>query len=256
MLKKNPKKMTRDEIAFDLKRLLEKDENILAAWEGGSAATGFQDEFSDLDLILISKDDAVEKSLSKIKNYLQKIGIRSQFRLPEPTWHGHSQAFFFLENSPKFYYIDLLIEKESAKNRLTEADRHGKAKIWFDKKNLIDLSPTSQKEIERKCQYQLKINKQIFPIYENDVLKYIKRKKFIDAMALYQGLIRRLISLLNIKYRPEKYDFGLRYLYFDFPQHEIDLIENLLQIENLEDLKKKCETSVKKFWELATELSN
>ncbi len=248
--------MTRDEIEIGLKRLLKKDENILAAWEGGSAATGFQDELSDLDLILISKDDAVEISFSKIENYLQKIGIRSKFRLPEPTWHGHSQAFYFLKNSPKFYYIDLLIEKESAKNRLTEAGRHGKAKIWFDKKNLIDLTPTSRKEIEKKCQHQLKISKQIFPIYENDVLKYIKRKKFIDAMALYQGLIRRLMILLNIKYRPEKYDFGLRYLYRDFPQHEIVLIETLLQIENLEDLEKKFETSVKKFWELATELSN
>lgn len=33
------------EIREQFKELLEPDENILAAWEGGSAATGFWDEY-------------------------------------------------------------------------------------------------------------------------------------------------------------------------------------------------------------------
>ena len=39
-----------EEIRAELKVFLEGREEVLAAWEGGSAATGWLDEYSDLDL--------------------------------------------------------------------------------------------------------------------------------------------------------------------------------------------------------------
>jgi len=42
----------RVEIISKMKKMYQEDDNILAVWEGGSAATGYLDEYSDLDLCI------------------------------------------------------------------------------------------------------------------------------------------------------------------------------------------------------------
>jgi len=122
-------------IVAELKDQYKNNNNILAAWEGGSAATGYLDEYSDLDLALITTDDTVENIFNLTEQFLENnYGISNKFRMPEPNWHGHSQCFYKLKQAPEFFYVDMLIEKESAENRFTETDRHGNSVIWFDKK--------------------------------------------------------------------------------------------------------------------------
>jgi len=233
-------KSFQEKIRKVLKDLFLNNKDILAVWEGGSAATGFLDEMSDLDLALIAEDDLIEDIFNNIEKFLEKkYGISHKFRMPEPNWHGHSQCFYILENSPETFYVDLLIEKKSAKNRFLEPDRHGNAVVWFDRENLIDKSSSKLDEIEKKCRKQFRLINSYLPFTFIDLKKQIKRRNFIDAVAIYFSLINRFNVLLNIKFRPAKYDFGLRYLYRDFPEDIINLIEDLLTISNLEDLLKK-----------------
>ncbi len=41
---------------------------------------------------------------------------------------------------------------------------------------------------------------------------------------------------MNIKYRPAKHDFGVRYLYRDFPKEEFQFVENLMFVKTLDTL--------------------
>ncbi len=239
------------QIVRELKVLLQPNESIISAWEGGSAATGFLDEYSDLDLALIVKDDAIEETFELIEDYLDdRYGIKNKFRMPEPSWHGHSQIFCILENAPEFFYVDLLIEKESAENRFTESDRHGNSIIWFDKKNLIDSTPTPQDVVNEKCKHSYLLMKQYIPFTIIDIKKQIKRGNSIDALAIYNGFMNRFIMLLNIKYRPSKFDFGLRYTYRDLPENEVGFLESVMFVENLDDLQKKFSKVERKIKEL------
>jgi len=243
-------------IIHEMKNLFADKQNILAAWEGGSAATGFLDDYSDLDLALITTDDTIEETFKIIESYLiENYGILHKFRMPEPNWHGHSQCFYLLEDSPEFFYVDLLIEKESAKKRFTESDRHGNAIIWFDKKNLIDLTPTPDDEIYEKCVRQFKLTKSLFPFLETDIKKQIKRGNAIDAISIYNGLFNRMAVLLNIKYRPHKFDFGLRYYYRDLPETEVKFVEEHIFIRNLDELRRKLPETIKKFKLLIEDLN-
>lgn len=243
------------QIVKELKELYKNNDNILAAWEGGSAATGYLDEYSDLDLALITTDEMVEEIFELTEKFLKdNYGISHKFRMPEPNWHGHSQCFYKLTKSPEFFYVDFLIEKESAKNRFTESDRHGKSIIWFDKNNLIDPTPTPEEEIEEKCKKHYNLMSTLLPFMEMDIAKQIKRGNAIDAISIYNGLLNRMASLLNIKYRSHKFDFGLRYYYRDLPQNEVTFIEEITFVKDLNDLEAKLPKAIKKYKELIEEL--
>jgi len=227
----------RVEIINKLKKIYHENEHIIAVWEGGSAATGYLDEYSDLDLGIITADDTIDDTFKLTEKLLtNNYGISHKFRMPEPNWHGHSQCFYKLENAPEFFYVDLLIEKESATNRFTESDRHGDSIIWFDKKNLIDPTPTPEADIEAKCKRSYHLISSLLPFVEMDVIKQIKRGNAIDAISIYGGLCNRLGTLLNVKYRPHKFDFGLRYYYRDLPQIEIEFLEEVLFVKDINDL--------------------
>jgi hypothetical protein len=49
-------------------------------------------------------------------------------------------------------------------------------------------------------------------------MKEVVRKRPLDAMAFYRSYTNLLIELYGLKYRPFRYDFGLRYLHNDLPQ--------------------------------------
>ena len=75
----------RTDFADKIRKLLEEKKYILTAWEGGSAATGFLDEYSDLDLCLICDDDKVEKIFEIIADFLQQNYGLSLIHISEPT---------------------------------------------------------------------------------------------------------------------------------------------------------------------------
>ncbi len=107
--------------------------------KGGSAATGFEDEFSDLDLAIVCKDHAVEAIFSLLESWLKvNYSITRKFRVPEPSWHGFSQCFYQIENVPPLFYLDIAVIKKSLPDKFTESDRHGNAVVWFEKEKILD----------------------------------------------------------------------------------------------------------------------
>jgi len=245
----------REEIISQLKVLFRSNKIILAAWEGGSAATGYLDEYSDLDLGVICEDDKVELVFQELEQFLiDYYGIKHIYRMPEPSWHGHAQCFYILEKTIPYFYIDILIEKVSSNNRFTESDRHGKSVIWFDKKNLIDPTPTSDEEVVNRCKSMFKNVRDSFPILVLDVNKQIKRGNQIDAFDLYFRLLNRLGVLLNIKYRPHKYDFGLRYTNREFPENVVQFLRSITFPEKYTNLLNYTEKIETEFYRLIDEL--
>lgn len=234
-------------ITSGLKELLLSNSEVISAWEGGSAATGYKDELSDLDLVLICKDQSVDEIFKQIEKFLDRnYGIKTTFQVPQPAWHGHSQKFYILHQSPDSFYVDLLIQKQSADNRFLEPDRHGNAQVWFDKQGLINPVLSDPEEATKKMTKLFSIIEQSYELLIRDVKKQLVRKNLIDAIDEYQALVsRRLVPLLNFKYRPAKFDFGMRYTYRDFPQNICEKLESLLLINDLADLQHKIDCTQK-----------
>lgn len=231
-----------------IKEMYMSNENVLVAFEGGSAATGYFDQYSDLDLGLITKDDYVEEAFKIMEEYLTaNYGIKNKFRMPEPNWHGHSQCFYIINESPATFYVDFLIEKESSGNRFTESDRHGNTQIWFDKNNLIDTTPTPEDVTLQKCKKQYNFIKTYMPFMFIDLEKQLLRDLKIDASVIYFGVLNRFVALLNILYRPAKHDFGMRYLHRDFPEDVVNLVLKLTNTGSINEIRGNFELIKEEF---------
>lgn len=214
---------------------------MLAIWEGGSAATGFLDEYSDLDLGFVVKDCHVEETFLLFEKLLEEnYTVRSKLRIPEPTWHGHSQCYYFIEKCPPLFYVDIVVEKQSAGDRLIEPDRHGKSQFWLNRDNILKPVPTPEAEVQHKNKIFFRKQLQSYPIFVTEARKQILRGNRIDAMLEYQSFImRKLSSLLNLKYRPAKFDFGIRYGDREYPPEVTAKVKNLFYVGTFEELDGK-----------------
>lgn len=248
--------MTREEGVHLLKPFLENLKEVVAVWEGGSQATNRIDDHSDLDLLIITTDDAVEKTLQETQEYLKKqVPLRHYIRAPEPTWHGFSQFFYIPEHASLFYF-DLSFTKVSQPDKFTDVERHGTAHLWFEKRPIYH--PTHWGDEKRNA-----LHKRVFqtavlyePIFKIETLKACQRNLILDAKSMYfTYLMRALVPLINLQYRPNKADFGIRYLHVDLPQTTYQELVDLFAANLPDEISEKLQVATKWFEALKTKLN-
>jgi len=142
---------TRREVKSKIAEFLQPSPAVLAVWEGGSAATGFLDEYSDLDLSIVIQDGATESVIEAFENFLAaEFNIVRKHRLAEPTWHGFSQCFYQIDKVSEWLYLDVCFIQKSIRDKFTEKDRHGHAVVWFQKELILDETETPLETIVKK----------------------------------------------------------------------------------------------------------
>lgn len=245
-----------NEVKEALKKGLISREGVLAAWEGGSAATGHADQYSDLDLIIITDEVSADILFEELKKLLKKhFGVIRQFRMPEPCWHGMSQCFYLLRDTPDFFYCDIAIASRDNPNKFTESDRHGKAIVWFDHAGIYDAAESHASDVQSRARRLFHMATDIDFLTVIELNKAIARRNWIDSLMNYiQFINRNLVILLNLKYRVAKADFGIRYAQRDYPQEVFEMLERLLRVINIEDISQKSEEAIRLFEELKQEL--
>lgn len=242
---------TRKEAVTSIKNYVINHQLIRSAWEGGSVATGFADQLSDLDLCLVCKADHKEKVLKDMVLFLENtFGKEQMYRMPEPAWHGFSQIFFKTKLTPDLFYVDFVVIDEEIEDKLTEPNRHGYSDIWKEEYKL-NMAPRSQSKIDQvsKRIYDQVCQKDFVLIIE--LKKALRRGIFSEAFPVYMSFISRcLVPLMNIKYRPEKADFGLRYIYRDYPEEVYHFVEDALRVANMEMMQDYTEKLMKEYNQL------
>ncbi len=249
---------SRSDIVNILKPWVYAHPSIIAAWEGGSAATDRMDEYSDLDLSIIAIDDQIEVIFSDLESFLKKhFTILRKYRIPEPAWHGVSQCFYQIDQVMPFIYLDIAVIKESHQDKLMEQDRHGIAHVWFEKKPMYNPEPSSPKVIiDRGKKLYQSVTQTDFLIV-TEIQKGIARGSFIDVFPTYFSFISRHIAvMMNLKYRPERADFGLRYGRIDYDDHDVILIEQAMKVSSMNELTIYFKKIHERYQVLKEELSN
>lgn len=246
---------TRLEITDALKRHFKKDSTIYAVWEGGSAATNQLDDLSDLDILVVCEDKAVESIFASLDTFLDtEFGIKSKYRVPEPTWHGFSQTFYQIVNTAPLFYLDISVIKESVPDKFTDERRHGSGVMWFERKQIIDQGVKIDLEAKGKRMFNQAVDSAF--LYVLETKKAIERERFSEAFAMYYSFVsRNLAVMLNLKYRPEKVDFGLRYAFRDYGDEDFLLVTNALKVSDLKSLEKMFDLVLARFKALKLELT-
>jgi len=231
----------REKIITTLVDALRKHEQVLGCYEGGSAAFGRADEWSDIDFQIVVKDDFVEQAVQILEQAIKSITpIEYCYILPAPTWHGHWQGFYKLTDVSPYLLIDALIMKESSPSYFTEVELHGNPLVFFDKTGRLGKEHIAADELEKTILQRIKRIEGMSRMFGYLVDKEIKRNRLIDAFELYYNLwFRSLVELLRIKYDRARWFFGPRYLSHVLPEQVYNEIKPLSYVKDTEDLKTK-----------------
>ncbi len=239
-----------------LQTLLQSRKEVLAAWEGGSAATGFLDDYSDLDLTIVTETECADQLFMALEQFFnEEYGILDKFRMPEPAWHGMSQCFYLLDKLPPLFYCDIVVVARDNPHKFTEPDRHGRAVIWFDPQGLMNpaSTPTAELESLAKKVYRMATDTAFLGMIELE--KALARQNWMAAQMNYITFVyRHLAPLLNLKYRPAKADFGIRYAERDYPAYAADKLADLLKVKSVAEIQAKYPLAKEWFAQLKKEL--
>lgn len=238
-----------------LREALSGEQAALGAWLGGSRATVYEDELSDMDLVVISSEpelifNLIEKAISKYWS------IEMTFKVEGPTLFMHfHQRFYTLKGSPETYYIDAGIftglNPENYREFFNQ-ERHGRPVVLFDKQGILQAA--SEAPLIEAPRFNKENHRSQFEIIYRTFLKESLRNKYVDSHLFYQRLILLFTQAQRILYSPQKHDFSLRYLYYDLPRDSAKFIEEMLKVTDLKGMQNNAKLIKEKLYKSYEEI--
>lgn len=229
---------------------------VYALWEGGSAAFGRLDQYSDLDLMADADHEQHAYVLSTVEQVLAELSpIELRFQLPEPTWHGHTQVFLQLRDTAPWLMIDFVVMKHSQGMRFNEVEQHGHPVVYFDKCGVVTETCLDADVLQAQVRGRIEQLRITFPLFQPLVSKELLRGRALDALSFYHSLILRpLVEMLRLRYCPQRWSFGMRYLYFDLPAAVVAQLEPLAYVSSPEELPDTLQAAAALFQATLAEL--
>jgi len=251
-------RLDRQTILTALSRALEQLPYTNALWEGGAAAFERVDQWSDIDLVLDVQDEHVSEAFSVFESALLSLSpIEILYEVPQPTWHGHRQKFYRLQDASPYLLLDFTIVQSSNSNKFLEPAVHGTPLVHFDKTGVIErFAVDGARPVSHLPQRLITVRK-LFDLFQVLVLKEIQRGNSIEALAFYTSFtLRPLIEVLRMQHTPARSGFFSRHIYYDLPPEIVKRLETFFFISDLQTLRAKQVEAEAWFTEVCRELDD
>ena len=230
---------------------------VQAMWEGGAAALGRVDRWSDVDLQVAAEDGRVDDVFPVVEAALARLSpIELKLELPPPTWHEHAQTFYRLRDASPYLLLDFVVMKASAEEKFLAPETHGQVVVHFDKTGVI--RPRAADPAAGAARLRLRVETLVtsFEMFRILVWKEIHREHDLEAMAYYQSFtLRPLVELLRIVHCPERHGFFARYVDHDLPADVVTTLRPLFFVRDLDALRGAQETAERLFAETVSAAS-
>jgi len=227
----------RDQISGAVSRALEPLGDILAGWEGGSAAFGLLDSYSDIDLFfLVNHNAALEPLYSAVEDALRGVSplVASHYVAPG--------RYYQLEAAGEYLLVDLCLLRVGDSDQYLDIDRHGHVRPLFDKGDWLRPKSDARIEVENKRAQRCRDLQAWFVLSQGFVRKAILRGRQAEALAAYwAATLKPLAELLRMRYCPGRWDFGMRYMDRDLPPAVYSRFCELMYVQDLKDLEMKLD---------------
>jgi len=248
----------RDDVLSALRGALEPMDHVQAMWEAGAIAFDRVDDWSDIDLQVASDDERVEDVFTVVEDTLGGLSpIDLRFRLPEPTWHGHSQAFYRLERASPFLMVDFVVMKASAEDKFLQPEVHGLPFVYFDKTGVVRFDPFDSETLAATLRGRVSELKVLFDLFRVLTEKELNRGNTIEAAAFYQSYtLRPLVEALRILHDPTRSKFHTRYVHYDFPEEDVRRLAELFFVAEPGEIAAKREVAERWFHEVLAAIND
>ena len=208
---------------------------VFAGWEGGSAAFGTVDAYSDIDLqYLVSDDVSLEDLYATAERAIEGVSPITARHTPL------NGRYYKLKDGGDFLLVDLIFHRVGDPDHHLDVERHGKPVPLFDKGDWLRPRPLDEEALAMKRDRRYRELQTWFPMSQVFVRKAILRGQHVEAVnAFWACTLKPLADLLRMRYCPARWDFGVRYLDRDLPPAVYDQVKDLALVKDLEDLELK-----------------
>ncbi len=214
---------------------------VLAGWEGGSAALGTVDAYSDIDLNFVVDDRCALDDLYAAAEFaLQAVSPVVVSHVVPPG------RYYKLAAGGEFLFVDLCFFRAGSSDHPLEVERHGVAQPLFDKADWLRPKPFDEGSLAAKREARYREQQRWFVVSQAFVRKAILRGQQVEALAAFWSYtLRPLGELLRMRYCPLRWDFGMRYLERDLPSSVYDDFRKLAFVRDANELEANHARAVK-----------
>lgn len=248
--------LKREVVLQALKEGLEPLDYVLAMWEGGAAAFGRVDEWSDIDVQFVVEDGRAEDAFLIIEQALAELStIDLKLRTPSLPWPGIFQWFYRLQNGGPYLLVDTAVIERSAPEKLLQPEIHGEAVFYFDKAGIEASVPAWDAAAWQKRLAERRQDMRVsFEMFQSLTLKELNRGNWLEAFGFYQAYtLRPLVEALRMHYAPTRYNFHTRYVYYELPSAVVQRLEGLYFVRDGEEIRQKQAEAQAWFYEMMSE---
>ncbi len=239
--------VSRSQLVSTLQVSLRGLNTVDAAWEGGSAAFGTEDEWSDVDVVAVVADDAIDAVFTQVEAALQQLSPVT-LRYDTPSTVGFAQKFYRLRDTPESLMVDLVLIRRADPLLFREVELHGHGKTWLDRRGILVEQHLDFQSDLAQARARVESLRSAFVMFQHLVPKEIRRGRSVDALAFYQAMVLRpLVEALRLMHCPQRRGFGLRYLGRDLPADVVQRVESLAFVRDLHDLGLKHQAAARWF---------
>lgn len=213
---------------------------VLAGWEGGSAAFGGVDMYSDIDLEFLVADEAsCEDLYASAERAIEAVS-------PIAAIHSPLKGRYYrLKDADEFLLVDLVFHRVGDPDHHLDGERHGKAVPLFDKASWLRPKPLDESALAIQRVRRYRELQKWFPMSQVFVRKAILRGQDVEAVnAFWACTLKPLADLLRMRYCPVRWDFGVRYLDRDLPPPVYAQVRDLVLVKDLADLEVKLPRAI------------
>lgn len=248
--------MKREEILNSIVEGLKPLDYVYAMWQCGSAAFGRVDEWSDIDVVVDVEDDKVKEVFEITDRALENLApFERVYESPQLMSPGAYQKVYKLKGTSEFLVIEICAVKHSSTEKFLQREIHGEVFVHFDKKKVTDYNPINKVEFAQKLGARVDQIENLFNIYQFLIEKELNRHNYIEAMSFFQGFtVSLLLEALRIRYKPFRYGFRTRYVYYDLPRDVVERLHGFYFIKDGKELREKHREAIKWFDEIVNEL--
>lgn len=232
-----------------IRALLQDDPRVVSAWLEGAIARGEEDDFSDIDLWIAVRDDAVEHFVAQRELFAAQAGPVLSVLYPALTESVEGMESFqvLFEDQPPTLTLDVSVQ---AKSCVTPFDPNSIAEecvVLFDKSELLRYHAADPAEADAY----------IAELYDDcsvrfwhalpRVLACVHRGDLLEAMQLSLQRIEDCVTLYRMQHAPAKVDWGWKDVEYDLPEDAIGELYACVPELSEKSLRKKLSVIARLF---------
>lgn len=220
-------------------RALGDRDDVLAAWEAGSAAFGRADLASDLDVGVIALDGAGPAILGAVEEQLADLADLDLWDVGESTF-GVQRFWQPAQPGPDapICMVDVSVLARDADaddlRELLTPERHGRALAMHDPRGVLadlvagnEFDASAHRDRITTELDLLRARRNLFATFGS---KELARGRSLDAHGFHHRMVVvPLVALLGMVHRPLRFDFGLRYLHEELPRDVVECLEPIVE---------------------------